>query len=122
MRTTNASVQQTQPPPKAPPLQESNHTDSPVTGTQAIRTLAFLKIWQILGDPKANPPVEPLLPISRASFYAGIKAGIYPAPIKIFGGRASFWPSEQIYALLAAIRRGEVESLQVQGSGEIKKC
>jgi len=40
-----------------------------------------------------------LIPISRASFYNGIRAGKYPQPIKI-GPRTSVWRARQIHALI----------------------
>ncbi len=46
------------------------------------------------------------LPISRSAFWAGIKAGRYPKPIKL-GPRMSAWRVEEIRALIATISRGE---------------
>ena len=40
-----------------------------------------------------------LIPISRASFYNGIRGGKYPPPIKI-GPRTSVWRARQIHALI----------------------
>lgn len=40
-----------------------------------------------------------LIPMSRSTFYAGIKAGIYPAPIKL-GARISAWKTSEILPLL----------------------
>ena len=41
----------------------------------------LLKLYQVIGDPKRG--VQGYIPMSRSSWYAGIKAGIYPAGIKI---------------------------------------
>ncbi|MBL4680387.1 MAG: hypothetical protein JKY88_06650 [Pseudomonadales bacterium] len=38
---------------------------------------------QILGDPKANPPIDPIIPVSPSTWWLGIKKGIYPAGIKL---------------------------------------
>lgn len=51
------------------------HNPLPETG--------YVRLAQILGNPKADPPVPPIVPISKSSWYAGIKSGIYPAPILI---------------------------------------
>ncbi|TKB24333.1 AlpA family transcriptional regulator [Desulfopila sp. IMCC35006] len=59
----------------------------------------FYRLPQIIGDRKANPPIEPLLPISRSAFYAGIKKHIYPAPIRL-SARVSLWRVEDITRLL----------------------
>lgn len=45
------------------------------------------------------PVVLKVFPLCRASWYAGIKSGKYPAPVKL-GPRASAWRVEDIRALL----------------------
>lgn len=57
--------------------------------------MGFLRLRQVLQ----------LYPVSRSSWYAGIKEGIYPAPIKI-NSRTSVWRVTDIKALL---RRTEAE-------------
>ena len=59
----------------------------------------FIRLSTILGDPKATPPREPLVPVCRATWYAGIKQGTYPAPIKL-SPRVSVWRASDIYALI----------------------
>ena len=61
----------------------------------------FLRLPQIVGNPKANPPIPPILPISKSSFWAGIKAGKYPKPVKL-GARTTVWRVEDIRALIAS--------------------
>ena len=43
--------------------------------------------------------------ISETEWYDGIRAGIYPKPIK--QGRKSFWKAEDIHALIAEISASE---------------
>ena len=31
----------------------------------------FLRIRQIVGDPKANPPIAPLIPVSKSTWWNG---------------------------------------------------
>lgn len=45
------------------------------------------------------PAVQAIIPVSRSTWYAGIKIGIYPAPIKI-SARASAWRLADIEALV----------------------
>jgi prophage regulatory protein len=45
------------------------------------------------------PAVQAIIPISRSTWYAGIKNGIYPAPIKI-SARASAWRLTDIQNLV----------------------
>ena len=59
----------------------------------------FIRLTTILGDPKAIPPIDPIVPVCRATFYAGIKKGIYPKPIKL-SPRVSVWRASEIYALV----------------------
>jgi predicted DNA-binding transcriptional regulator AlpA len=59
----------------------------------------FLKLTQIIGNPKAVPPVPALIPIGKTSFLNGVKSGIYPAPVKL-GMRSVAWRVEDITALI----------------------
>lgn len=71
--------------------QQPHHHSTPVR--------RLLRLRQIIGDPKADPPIPALLPISRSAFYAGIKSGLYPPPQKL-GVRTAVWDSWQIMALV----------------------
>lgn len=57
----------------------------------------FLRISQIIGDPKRGIPA--LIPVGRSSFWNGIKAGKYPKPIKL-GPRTTVWRVEDIRAFI----------------------
>jgi predicted DNA-binding transcriptional regulator AlpA len=59
----------------------------------------FLREKQILGDSKAKPPIEPILPISRSSWWEGVKSGRYPAATKL-GPRTTVWRESEIQALI----------------------
>lgn len=48
------------------------------------------------------PAVLSVIPIAKSSFYAGIKKGIYPAPIKL-SERTSAWKVEDIRNLIKTI-------------------
>jgi predicted DNA-binding transcriptional regulator AlpA len=58
---------------------------------------ALFRIWQIIGDPKRG--IEPLLPIGRSTFLAGVKSGKYPAPVKL-SERTTAWRKADILAVL----------------------
>ncbi|CAN5276548.1 hypothetical protein BH10PSE11_BH10PSE11_04020 [soil metagenome] len=66
----------------------------------ALPETGFLRLRQIIGDPKAKPPVVGVFPISRSSWYAGIAAGHYPKPIRL-GPRTAAWRIEDIRALIS---------------------
>ena len=59
----------------------------------------FLRINQILGNPKANPPTPPLIPIGRTTFLNGVKSGKYPKPVRL-GERTIAFKVEDIRALI----------------------
>lgn len=82
----------------------------PSQSTTASYAFAYLRLWQIIGDKKRG--IEPLLPVSRSAFYAGIKSGKYPAPIKL-SERTSAWRKSDILALLESfgLSTGDVRSI-----------
>jgi len=48
---------------------------------QTAIVLGYLRIWQIVGDRKRG--IEPILPVGRSTFLAGVKSGKYPKPVKL---------------------------------------
>jgi hypothetical protein len=62
----------------------------------------FLRIWQIIGNPKSVPPIPPLIPVGRTSFLNGVKSGKYPKPVKL-GERMTAWRVEDIRALISKL-------------------
>jgi predicted DNA-binding transcriptional regulator AlpA len=67
---------------------------------QAAVALGYLRIWQIVGDRKRG--IEPLLPVGRSTFLAGVKSGKYPKPVKL-GERTTAWKKADILALLESM-------------------
>jgi prophage regulatory protein len=59
----------------------------------------FLRLPQIIGDRYANPPIPARIPVSKSTWWAGIKTGRYPAPIKL-GPRITAWRVEDIRKLI----------------------
>lgn len=59
----------------------------------------YLRLPQIVGDPKAKPPIPPLIPVSKSTWWAGIKQGRYPAPVKL-SPRVAAWRVEEIRDLI----------------------
>lgn len=57
----------------------------------------LLRIHQIIGDPDKG--IEPLIPIGRTAWYAGMKRGIYPKPVRI-GPRIVAWKASDIRKLI----------------------
>lgn len=61
----------------------------------------FLRVSQIVGRPKATPPVPAIIPVSESTWWAGVKSGRYPAPVKL-GPRTTAWRVEDICALISS--------------------
>lgn len=68
----------------------------------------FLRLPHILGD--VSRGIVPRIPVSRATWYAGIKAGKYPRPIRLSEG-VSVWRASDIDALCARIEQ-QAEGVQ----------
>lgn len=60
----------------------------------------FLRINQIIGDPKAEPPIPAIIPVSKSTWWAGVKSGRYPQPVRTLGLRITAWRVEDIRALI----------------------
>ncbi|MDQ9168992.1 transcriptional regulator [Oxalobacteraceae bacterium R-40] len=60
----------------------------------------FLRLPQIIGNPNANPPIPPLIPVKKTCWWEGVKTGRFPKPVKI--GRCTMWRVEDIKALIAS--------------------
>jgi hypothetical protein len=68
--------------------------------------LGFLRIKQIIGDPQANPPIPPIIPIKRSSWWAGVKDGRFPKPLKLSAG-VTAWRVEDIRELVERMGGGK---------------
>ena len=73
-----------------------------VTVSNTLPETGFLRIWQIIGNPKSEPPIPPILPIGRTTFLNGVKSGKYPKPVKL-GQRTTAWRVEDIRDLIAQL-------------------
>lgn len=62
----------------------------------------FLKIRTIIGDRNANPPIPAIIPVSRSTFWSGVKSGRFPAPVKL-GERCTAWRVEDIRAYIESV-------------------
>ena len=68
----------------------------------------LLRLRQIIGDRKANPPIEPIIPISKSSWWAGVASGKYPKPIKL-SERVTVWKASDIEKFIDKVT-GEVSN------------
>ena len=64
--------------------------------------VGFLRLRQIIGDPDAVPPIPALIPVSKSTWWEGVRTGRYPQPVRSLGRRITAWPVESIRALIAS--------------------
>jgi prophage regulatory protein len=69
------------------------------TTSTTLPEAGFLRIWQIIGNPKAVPPIPALLPVGRTTFLNGVKSGKFPQPVKL-GARSVAWRVSDIRTLI----------------------
>lgn len=62
-----------------------------------LPAVGYIRLVDIIGDRKRGIPA--IIPISQAAWYAGVKAGLYPAGILI-GPRTRAWSVDSIRELI----------------------
>lgn len=67
--------------------------------------IGFLRMPHIIGDPNANPPIPPIIPVSRSTWWNWVKSGKAPAPVKL-GPKTTAWKAEDIRRLLDDLANG----------------
>lgn len=69
------------------------------TTNTTLPETGFLRLPQIIGDRRTDPPTPPLIPVSKSTWWQGIKTGRYPKPVKL-GPRCTAWRVEHIRSLI----------------------
>jgi len=59
----------------------------------------YVRLSQIIGNKKAKPPIPAIIPVSKSTWWDGVKSGRFPKPMKL-GVRITVWRVEDIYALI----------------------
>jgi len=57
----------------------------------------LLRLPQIIGHKKKKIPA--LIPVCRSTWFAGVKSGRFPKPIKL-SDRVTAWRAEEVFALI----------------------
>lgn len=71
-----------------------------ITPKYTLPETGFVRLSNIIGDPKADPPIPPIIPVSKSTWWAGVKTGRYPKPAKKLGPRITVWKVSDIRALI----------------------
>lgn len=64
--------------------------------------IGFVRLPQIIGNPKADPPIPAIIPVSSSSWWAGVASGRFPRPVKI-GPKTTAWINKDIKKLAQEI-------------------
>ena len=64
----------------------------------------LLRLKQIVDDPKSDPPIEPIIPISKSSWWEGVKSRRYAKAIKL-SANTTVWREDEVRALVEKIIR-----------------
>lgn len=70
----------------------------------ALPEVGYLRLNQIIGKPesKSSPALPPIFPVSRSTWWAGVKSGRFPQPVKL-GPRTTAWRVEDIKRLIEEV-------------------
>lgn len=62
----------------------------------------FLRLSQIIGDPKAEPPIPAIIPVKKSCWWNGVKTGRFPKPVKL-GPRVTAWRVEDLRSFIRGL-------------------
>ena len=51
-----------------------------------LPAIGYGRLCDIIGDRKADPPIPAVIPVSKSTWWQGVKTGRFPAPVKIGPG------------------------------------
>ena len=68
----------------------------------SLPEIGFIRLAQIIGDPKAGPPRPPIVPVSKSTWWQGVKTGRFPKPVKL-GPNTTAWKAEDIQELIREV-------------------
>ncbi len=65
-----------------------------------LHETGYLRLRHIIGNSKANPPIPAIIPVSKSTWWAGVKSGRYPQPVRTLGPRITVWRISDIRTLI----------------------
>lgn len=69
------------------------------TQAASLPETGYVRLPQIIGNPKANPPIPAIIPVSKSTWWNGVKEGRFPQSFKL-GPRTTVWRVEDIRRLI----------------------
>ena len=67
----------------------------------------LLRLKQFIGDTRSDPPIEPITPVSKSSWWEGVKSGRYPKAIKL-GANTTVWREDDVRDLVERISQSDL--------------
>jgi predicted DNA-binding transcriptional regulator AlpA len=64
--------------------------------------IGYARLPDIIGNRKAVPPIPALIPVSKSTWWAGIKTGRFSAPVKL-SSHTTVWRWSDIAARICTI-------------------
>ena len=67
-----------------------------------LPAIGFLRVDDIVGKAatKTSPAIPAIIPVSRSTWWAGVRSGRFPQPTRELGARITAWRVESIRALI----------------------
>lgn len=68
----------------------------------ALPETGYLRLPQIVGKPATDtaPAIPAIIPVSKSTWWAGVRSGRYPRPTRALGDRITAWRVQDIRALI----------------------
>ena len=71
-----------------------------MSNTIQLPETGYVRLTTIVGDARAKPPIPPIFPVSKSTWWAGVKSGRFPQPIRTLGRSISVWRVEDIRQMI----------------------
>lgn len=66
---------------------------------QSLPSTGFVRQAQLLGDPKAEPPIPAIVPVGPSTLWRWVASGKFPKPVKL-SECVTAWKSADVHAWL----------------------
>ena len=74
-----------------------------------LPAIGYLRLADIIGDRNAEPPIPAVIPVGKSTWWAGVKSGRYPQPVRTLGLRITVWRVEDIRAFISVLQADQGE-------------
>lgn len=73
----------------------------------ALPQTGYIRLTQIVGKHATDraPAIPAIIPVSKSTWWAGVRSGRYPQPVRTLGNRITAWRVEDIRALIEQAAR-----------------